>query len=214
MNLTGRLSSTDLTTLARVKAFISTSVSDTTQDAFFAAAISDVSRRFVEYLKIHATAIERTEVYRVRKFARTVTLDGTPIDTAQTFDVQIGFNDTEWANVTVEDRTSFSIHSAGGYIEFIDSGTTIVRRARLVMPANYVRVTYTGGLGADTAAIIAAFPDIALACDMQTKYLIERRMSLGGNVTTGQGGSTEFQGEYGLLRDVRAALDLYARRAA
>ncbi len=214
MNLTNRLSSTDLTTLARVKEFIASSFSDVTQDSIIASAISDVSRRFVEYLKIHATAIERTEVYRVRKFARTVTLDGTPIDTAQTFEVQIGFNDTEWANVTIEDRTSFSIHAAGGFIEFVDSGTTVIRRARLVRAANYVRVKYTGGLGADTAAIVAAFPDVALACDMQTKYLIERRMSLGGNVTTGQGGATEFQGEYMLLKDVRAALDTYARRAA
>ena len=214
MNLTNRLSSTDLTTLTRVKEFISTSHSDTSQDSFIESAISDVSRRLVEYMKIHATAIERTEVYRVRKFAREVTLDGAPNDTAQTFEGQIGFNDTEWANVVIEDRTSFSIHAAGGFIEFVDTGTTVIRRARLVRAANYVRIKYTGGLAADTDKIILAFPDIARACDMQVKYLIERRKSLGGNVTTGQGGATEFQGEYGLLRDVRAALDLYARRAA
>lgn len=214
MNLTNRLSSTDLTTLARVKGFISTTTSDVTQDAFLGEVIADVSRRFVEYLKIHATAVERTEVYRVRKFSRQVTLDGTPIDTAATFEVQIGFNDTEWTNVVIEDRTSYSIHAAGGFIEFVDSGTTVIRRARLVRAANYVRVKYMGGLGADTAAIIAAFPDVSRACDMQVKYLIERRSSLGGNVTTGHGGATEFQNEYLLLKDVRAALDTYARRAA
>ena len=212
MNLTNRLSSIDLTTLARVKSAISTSVTDTTEDVTIQDLITDVSRRLVEYMQIHASAIERTEIYRTRKFSRIVTLDGLPIDRAATLEVQVGFNDTEFTNVVVEDRGSYAVHSAGGYIEFVDRATTIVRRARLVLAANYTRVKYTGGLGADTAAIIIAFPDIARACDLQVKYLMDRLATIGGNIVTGFGGATEFTDEYLLLKEVRRTLDIYARR--
>ena len=52
-----------------------------------------------------------------------------------------------------------------------------------------LKVVYTGGMAANVAAFIAAYPDIAEAVDAQVVHLYHARNTLGG-VVSGSGGSS------------------------
>lgn len=206
MNYSGRLSTQDFTTLARVKALINASLDDDSQDTLITSLIGSVSVKFTQYLGVHAVKASRTEVYEVRAGQRVISLDGAPIYAVEGDDVTIkiayapttaAFN----AATTLADD-EFAINYPAGFIKML---------VEQLKDPGFAQVTYTGGLSL-AGEIPTDFPDLAFACDMQTKYLLQRHDTLGGQITMQTGASSSFaQSEYGLLHEVRDILEGYRR---
>jgi hypothetical protein len=194
-----KLVSVNLTDLAQVKASIDTSYDDTTQDAHIGTVITAVSDRITQYLGFHTLSATRTETYEGRRFERVVTLDGKPVTTFTSLKYH---SESDFTGVLAEATTSYTVHKRSGWIR-LDFAP--------IYKNNYFQVEYTGGLGVDATAVISGYPEISLAATMQCKYYLQRRDSMGGNITTGAG-STSFESEYTLQKEVRMILDQYARR--
>ena len=208
MNLSRALASQDFTTLARVKEILDDSQASASRDALISSLITRISHDMTEYLGTHAVEAQRTEVYEIRPGKRILTLDAYPIDTAlATFSVRIG-SDPSTATLDAAsdlDEKNYALNTGHGWLRF------------LYTPGggdySYARVFYTGGLGTDTADLVANYPELANACDLQVKYAISRLDSLGGSIETVQGATTSVMGEYGWLREVKRTLDSMRRGA-
>jgi hypothetical protein len=74
-----------------------------------------------------------------------------------------------------------------------------------------LKVSYTGGMAANTSAFVSAFPDIATAIDQQVAYWYHQRNHLGNASVSGDMGSVS-PGADSLLPSVKLVLDLYRRR--
>ncbi len=189
-----------LTTLARVKAKLDPSSQDDGQDAVLTQLIDEVSAQFAAYLQVHTLQKTRDEVHRLRPKTRIVTLDARPIiGDAMVFH---GATQTAAANGTTPlDASCYFVRDQSGWIELTPPMTA----------ATYFLVQYTGGLGTDAASAAANAPDIADAADLQVAYRYKRQGNPGGNVTSLAGGGTQYDSQYGLLKEVKRVLAPYAR---
>lgn len=70
-----------------------------------------------------------------------------------------------------------------------------------------VLIAYTGGLAADTAALIAAHPALAGKCDLQVAMLWRRHNTADKTGMTLGGGNTSWNADYKMLEDVTDTLD-------
>ena len=70
-----------------------------------------------------------------------------------------------------------------------------------------VSVTYTGGLAASTAALIAAHPALAGKCDLQVAMLWRRHNTADKTGMTLGGTTTSWNAEYKMLDEVKDTLD-------
>ena len=202
MNISGQLSVQDFTTVDRVKALVAPSIAVGDLDTLIQTLITDVSAQFVRFLGLHATEIARTELYEVRKYSKTLSLDAKPIDAAATFTLKYG-SDTQASSLVARTSDEFVVNKPAGWVRLLFD---------LPYQPGYIEVTYTGGLGVSTSDLIAGWPDLAGAADRQVLYLLQRRSALGGNVQLASGGGTSFStGQYGLLNDVERALAAHRR---
>ncbi len=204
MNITGRLDTIDFTTLARVKLLLDPSNEDATIDTLIESLISDVSSRFTSVLMMHSLKQPRTEVYEVRQHARAVTLDADNVDAAP-FTLKYAAHPSSFALLTSPPdlaATSYVLNEPTGWIRLLFD----TKHA-----PGYLQVVYTGGMGIDTGQLVLARNELAYACDLQVKYTLDRRDSLGGNVTSLAGGATSFESEYKFLKEVDAILEQYRR---
>lgn len=194
-----KLASVDLTTLAEVKQIIDTSYIDTSQDTLIGSMISEVSDRITQYLGFHTLHATRTETYEGRRFERVVTIDSKPLTTVTSIKHH---SEQDFTGVLALDADQYVVHKRSGWVR-LDFAP--------IYKHNYFQVVYDGGLGAAASNVLSDFPEIAHAATMQVKYYLQRRDSLGGNVTTGAG-STSFDSAYGLHPEVKAILDQHRRR--
>lgn len=207
MNLTANLSTIDLTTLELVKDKLQPSGVDTSQDPYIKSLIGTVSAHFVGYMGTHADKVARTEVYEVRQHKRILTLDALNVD-ATPLTVKHSSQADDFTSIGAIDSSLIILNSPGGFLRF---------RFRTPHEPNYFEVTYTGGLGTNTADIVANYPDISHATALQVKYLLERTDTLGGNVTAvgagggGSPGATAFTGPYKLHEAALEIIEMYRR---
>lgn len=211
MNLSGGLQSVNLTTLERVRDRIDYGLNvdgGPDGDAYIERLIVDFSRRATEYLGFHTLKAARTETYELPVTKHTLTLSGSPVDLGETFTLRMGSSpvDATIDAYSAEDPDNYRVSGPGGWVRILR--TTAYYDSTLT---RYARVTYTGGLGATTAAVVSAYPEIAGAVEYQIKYQLERRDSLGGGAKSATGAQSATLGEYGLLREVREVLDGHRR---
>jgi hypothetical protein len=115
--------------------------------------------------------------------------------------------DSELDALSVEDTENYRVSAPGGWIRFLR--TTAWYDSSLM---RYARVTYTSGLGATASAVVTSYPDIAYAAELQIRYQLQRRDSLGGDINVGGGGAVSMtRSEFGLQRDVREILNGWRR---
>jgi hypothetical protein len=193
-----------LTTAARVKAFLEVGgKSWTAADTLLTQLIPEVSAAFERHCGREFFLEERTRDFDVRPGQMVVQLPAWPI-TALT-EVRNALDPDDFAEASsLVDSDDYVANTRLGIVEFY--GPTLVSGPQVL------RVKWTGGLAATDANLVAGYPDLALACEMQVAYLLQRRATLGANVQSGGGASMSF-GEPGvdLLPDVLRKLAPYVR---
>ncbi len=196
--------SVDFCTLATVKAEIDATSVTTANDAAISRGITDVSAMMTRYLGFHTLIGVRTEVYELRHGKRILTLDARPIPASPGItSLKIAQHPDDLSSVTQIDSRDYVVRREAGAIKF---------SRRMYPTTAYVEVTYSGGLADDAAGMEAAYPELARACSSQVRYLIQRRDSLGGNVKSIAGNSTQFMSQYKLLHSVTSVLDAIRRQ--
>ena len=179
----------DLTTLARVTDYgqIKTDRPDVT--AVLTAMISSVSQRMAQYCSREFLVGTFTE----RRVLR-----------SELFPVQ---------NPSVRSITSVRVSSSGraadlaswSDYEISPCGNCISVWG--ISSGSLVEVTYSGGVATDTADVVANHPGLEDACKMQVVSLWKRHTIPDRSGMTLGTGDTQWSADYGLLKDVKAALD-------
>lgn len=208
----------DCTTIARVKAHLPGT--DAGSDAVLALLISSVSARMEAECYRWFQSTERTEVYPLRQPARLITLKGSPVTATDSrgvslasFTVKASSSLSFSASPTLTRNTDYLLEQDRGVLRMLTDLDTFTGglRTRPIAPA-YVQVLYTGGLAADTTAFVAAYPDLAIACEMQVVHEFRRRTNAGAGDAQAGDSSFTHSADLALLTTVREALRPYKRR--
>lgn len=191
----------DLTTATRVKVYLEGA--DTSKDTLLAQIITGVSARIERYLNRHAEASERVEYYDLDYGQRRIFLRGYPVT-----DLDSIYNDPV-------DQTfgSGTLIESTDYVSDTTTGVVAFHLARPLAGPRALKVTYTGGLGANAAAAITAYPEIALAADWQCVHEFHNRNAPGASSVSIGGASVALVGGLDLLPVVKQALDGHRRMA-
>lgn len=185
--------SIDFTTLARVKAYLDIPSATTANDATLQTMITSVSATLENSLnrtvktesKTERRACPMTGVFRI-------------------------FNGPATAITSVRYSLSgmFSrdgITLASTSFELSPDGETIFA-PDYRGPLGTLEVVYVGGMGTDTADLLAKYPVLDQAATLQVAYLWGRHKTLGRTSTDIGNGSTQWVGDYDLLDSVVAML--------
>lgn len=201
----------DLTTTTRVANLINAGgaapASFTTTAAIL---VSTVSAAVERYLDRGMQTAARTEYFDVTNDQRVFALKAYPVssvtgvwfDVEQTWDATTELSSAEYRSPVYDPRGLLTLSIPQKI--YITPGVDVAYRA--------MKVSYTGGMAADTNAFIAAFPDIAGAVDHQVAYLWHRRNELGLASVSGDAGSVS-PGAESWLPWVKTVLDQYRRRS-
>ena len=189
---------TTFTTLARVKVDLQTGGADplpTTHDDYLNELLRAYSAEFERYLGRYSQVVLRQEQYDVEPGMRVVALNAYPVSSVSTVTNDSG-RDFDSGDVSSDD---YYLSAKNGLLEF--------DKTALVSGPGVLRVTYTGGLGTNTTALVRDFPDLAHACDIQVVYHFRRRRSLGASGLSQGGGNVSWEGALDLLPTVKQILD-------
>lgn len=191
----------DLTTATRVKTYLEGA--DTSKDAVLAQIITGVSARIERYLNRHVEAVERVEFYDLDFGQRRIFLRGYPVT-----EVDSIYNDP-----IDQDFAASSLIAADDYVTDLTNGVVSFHLTRPLTGPRALKVTYTGGMGANAAAFITAFPEIALAAEWQVVHEFHNRNAPGASSVSIGGASVALVSGLDLLPIVKQALDGHRRMA-
>lgn len=201
-----------LTTVDRVKSLIRETGSG--QDANLTLLITAISAQFEAYTQRNVLKQQYVEVYPLMRGRRLITLNASPVDMMQAFQVVLTIdNDFSDASLAPLQRSfHYIIEDDIGLLRFLTDPTpmTMGITGRPAAPV-YVKVTYTGGMAADTAAFVAAFPAVSTAVELQVAHLFKRGLSPGGDLKVGNSQAT-YTKDYDILDAVQRIWNLYRRR--
>lgn len=194
----------DLTTTARVASRVKPGMTTlgTNDDLLVAQMITDVSGQAERYLDRHTLTTSRSEYLDVRADQTAWRLKGYPVtaltsviyDPEQAFDAADALDDDEYDDPTLE---------AAGVLTMPQPFDSTDRKA--------LKVTYTGGMGASTAAFISAYPEIAMAVEMQVVWHYLRRLGIGTQGRSGDRGSDTLVAGTPFIAEVKTTLDMHRR---
>ena len=197
-------------------------VSGTTQDAVLNQLIAGTSARMEKFMDrpLHYTA--RTEEYDLKARQKVVFLRAYPIaNQAAITSVKVAV-DWDFAGATAVDSSHYHVDVDSGVLHFNYYPITQYLNNNMGTAYNSVQVAYSGGFAVDDAGalttFLAAFPDVAFACETQVIAEWRRRDDPGAQSTkTGSYGKTEFAapgggGSFRLLPDVVDILTPYRRQ--
>lgn len=203
----------DATTVERVKDLLDISHAD--HDTVLGRIVSAVSSRIETFLDRKLQTVERTEEYTLKPRQRKVFLRNYPL-TAQ----------SDVASVKVSQGWDFAAaaaYDADSYRVDLETGVLYLPYAPVQEYLGYnhessplaAQVVYTAGFAADTSALIAAYPDIAFAADLQSVAMWRRRDSPQGKEYQIRAGSmtanSSYEAALNLVPDVIEALTPYRR---
>lgn len=182
----------DLTTLTSLKALLEIDTAgDTRDDAELAVLIQSVSARIERYLRRKLqSGVERTQVFDVLGATKRLLLEAFPVVSITS---ATKAEDQDWAEGT-------ELTEGAGYILDSEFGRLLpvqaVSVAAQAWPRGYrsLRVIYNGGLADDTDALVANYPDLARACEMQAAEEWRRRKSPSATSRQTQGTNVQRDG--------------------
>lgn len=153
----------DLTTVARVKTLL-TGFTTGGEDAFIGLIVSEVSAAFERSLRRKIQTAARTETVELRRSKRMVSLQAAPISAVAS--IKYASNPADFSTTTALATSNYYVDLTGGFVRFL---------REMSLDPGFLEITYTAGMAADTAAFIAAFPDLAQAADWQSAEEYTRR---------------------------------------
>ncbi len=153
----------DLTTQERLIAVMGEQNYQAAYATFFAQLIAGVSKQVEKALRRHVQAVSRTVDCDVIRHSRSLSLRGYPIS-----EVASILNDASrsFGSGTVISADLYYVDLLAGIVSF---------DFQLQQGPGALRIEYTGGMAADTAAFITAHPELVMAIDQQIYYLWSRR---------------------------------------
>lgn len=193
----------DLTTLARVETHLESKGTKITSggdaETLLSALIALYSASFERFMNRTVLAGATTEYFNVEPGQRVFQLAAYPVT-----DVTSVYHDTsrEW--------TSGEIDSDNYYLD-TTTGLMTIDGHGLYPGAGVLRAIYTGGMAANAAAFVVAFPEVAGAMDLQIVYHYGRVRALGATSVSGKDGSVTREGALDLLPTVKSALMAHRR---
>lgn len=178
----------NLTTVERIRALVMAGANMPGQDlnastvAALNQIISEVSAQAEAELDRYAQTGERTEYLDIEPGQCVFSLRAYPVSAV----AGIWYDpEQEWSGDAIAANLYRSpVYDRNGLLrlDYQLNWSDIPRQRAL-------KVTYTGGMAADTAAFMAAFPDITSAVSQQVYYLWTRRHDLGLSSSSGIGGT-------------------------
>lgn len=184
----------DLTTAASVKSRLSSLENVDSFDALLGAYVSQLSAAAVQILGRETQTAERTQVFRLARAQAIVSLPAYPVSAVTTVEIA-SLQNEDWCSVD--------------HWFDADSGTLELIR-EITLNDVRCRVTWTGGMAADTASFVAAFPDIAGAVADQVAFAFQRRDQL-GLAAKGAGGASVQIAVQDWIPSARAILEHHRR---
>lgn len=195
----------DLTTTARVKAFYAMQgeALGGGLDASIALLVTKYSKAAEKILDRHVQETARTEQFDIDRGQRVVSLKGYPLKSGEDFEVRS--DSARGFTGSAESSSDYYFDEETGllHLEFVPAEGPGV-----------LQVKSTGGMGADAAAFIVAFPDVAHAIDEQIVHLLQRKDSMGATAVSVAGGSISHAGAVEWLPHVKSVLGVHARTVA
>ena len=188
----------DLALLADVRALVAIGATNTSDDAVISSLITSVSGRVETALARHTEAVERTEDYTLEPGGRLAMMQGYPMSAVAEVKASADGTFSDDALVEGED---YRAELALGFVRLI-----------VANPSNalQLRVTYTGGMAANTAAFITAFPGMSGAVTTQVTNEFQRRRSPGGEQSF-EGGAIKGVGPLSDLPTLTREIDAHRR---
>lgn len=168
----------DLTTIARFKAHYlgdTPALSWTEDDTELALMVTRVSKMVEQFLgrTVQNTGSDITEIAHVGQWEEIYKVAAWPI--ASITSVKYARDQLDWSRIdALVDGTTYWSENARGIVHLY---------TEIQYDPGYVQVVYQGGMAADTAAFVLAYPDIELAVLTQLSYQWQRRTSPGGSKT-------------------------------
>jgi hypothetical protein len=150
------------TTITRVKSLLGDT--GTANDTLLTSLVSSVSKEIEAWLGYPVTLAARTELHSLGQNDSFLFLHVVPV--VSVAEVKVASSGWDWASLTALVADT-DYHIGGGGRIYWNFAT----RAGF----ENARVTYTAGLGAADADVIAAAPDLSLAADMQVAEDWRRR---------------------------------------
>lgn len=194
----------DATTIARIKLRYEVG-SSSAKDDVIGETITSVSHQIESHLGRPLSEEARTEVYDVAPRALQVFLRAAPAASVASVKNR-STRSTAFSSLTALDSDLYVLDGDTGCLYF-ENGIDYSGPLAL-------EVTYTGGLAADTAGLIAAYPAIAEAADIQVRELL-RAYDAGtfraGSLVTGQGQTIGRTSAFDLQPVVKSMLAPYRR---
>lgn len=197
----------DLTTTTRVGTLVNPG--ETAPSAFttlLGQIITGVSEAAERYLGRDVQSTSRTVYLDVEDGQRVFRLSAFPVSTVTSisYDPEQGFGaDTA---LTTDDYYN-PTYSTNGLLKV---KTTFFPLGGFAPAA--LKIVYTGGMAANTAAFIAAYADVTYAIDLQCAHVWHTRNFVGTVSSSGDAGSISLQA-VDWLPEVKAVLDRYRVRA-
>lgn len=191
----------DLTDLSSVKSYLN--VTGSGEDTKLGLLIDYASQLIESYLDRYTESAERTEYLDVEFNQQVFSLRGYPVDTGETVTVT---HDTGWDFAASDDLDSDDFTVLG------NDGLLNIPWFRLTPGPRALKVVYTGGMAANTAAFQVAYKDIELAAIMQVAYQYRRRKFVGDTSSSIGGSSVGFDFP-ALLPEVELILRPHRRRS-
>lgn len=198
----------NLSTTTRVLALISSKgTAPDNAETEIEAVLATVSGAVEAYLNRYVASSSRTEYFDVEPYQTVFRLRGVPVSSVSSvyFDEEQSFG------------SSTALTSDDYYLPTLDSAGLL--RIRFMLNTDVVqypaslKVTYTGGMAADAASFVTAYPDIAGAVDVQVAHEWQRRNALGTSSVTYPDGTTASLTLDRWVPSVKQVLD-YHRRIA
>ena len=144
----------------------------------------------------------QVEVFDIDDGQTVFPLRGYPVDEEEEFSVRL-----DTLRVFDEPREL----QTGFYTLDAQEGTLIIDGVRLPPGPRILRVAYTGGMAADTAAFCEAYPDIEEAANIQVNFWWEMRQRIGQKTVVGADLSVTTH-EQDFLDVVQRVVENYRRR--
>lgn len=161
----------DLTTLERVTLRLFGENKDrgsASNEALLTSLITEMSATVERYLGRGVQSSSRTEYHDIDEWQRIVSLSAWPVSVVTS--VSWSTDAATWTAYTVGTDYLNPLLRTDGQIHFISAP---------VCGPQSLRVIYTGGMAASTAALITAYPELATAVDMQVAHEYQRRLDRG-----------------------------------